>query len=212
MRFRLILTVTVLIASATTVPAQTNGDYRLPYPKSYSIEVGTGLQPLHMTFIPSYGYEGEIADKGQAVSSKDSFYPVVSLTGVLRTRPKTEFTASAGASWCHHRNMQCSVFGTDPQGKPRYNINDWTYTEWMDSEPVFTLTFQWRHLWNPQNAFVIYTALGAGLVVPTSMETAPMPSLTPVAFRYGGKHFYAFTELTLGTLATFVHGGLGWRF
>lgn len=212
MRLRTILAAAVVLATATAVSAQEHGRSRLPYPKSYAIELGTGIQPLHMTFIPTYRYEAEIADKGQAVSSEDAFYPVASLTGVMRTRPRTEFTLTAGASWHHHRNKQCSVFGTDPEGKPRYNLNDWTYTEWMDSEPVFTLTFQWRHLWNPQNAFTVYTALGAGLVIPTSMELAPMPSLTPVAFRYGGRHFYGFAELTLGTLATIVHGGFGWRF
>lgn len=208
MRARLFIAVAALFWLAAAASAQ----QKPVYGKSFSLELGTGLQPLHMTFIPSYGYEGKLADKGQAVSSEGSFYPVLSLTGVMRTRPKTEFTASAGASWYHHRNKQCSVFGTDPEGKPRYNLNDWTYTEWMDSEPVFTFTFQWRHLYNPQNAFVLYTAIGAGLVIPTSMEIAPVPSLTPIAFRYGGRHFYGFAEFTLGPLAGLVHGGLGWSF
>lgn len=204
MRARLFIAVAALFWLAAAASAQQK--------PGWSLELGTGLQPLHMTFIPSYGYEAKLADKGQAVSSDGAFCPVVSLTGVIRTRPKTEFTASAGASWYHHRNMQCSVFGTDPEGKPRYNLNDWTYTEWMDSEPVFTFTLQWRHLYNPQNAFVLYTALGAGLVFPTSMEIAPVPSLTPIAFRYGGRHFYGFAEFTLGPLAGLVHGGLGWSF
>ena len=212
MRLHLILAVAVVLATSTSVVAQEYGASRLPYPKSFSIEAGTGLLPLHMSFIPTYAYEEKLADKGQEAISEGSSYPVLNITGVLRTRPRTEFTLTAGASWYHHRIMQYSVFGIDPEGKPRYNLQDGTYIGWKDSEPVFTLTFQWRHLWNPQNAFVVYSALGAGLVIPTSMDMAPMPSLTPIAFRYGGRHFYGFAELTLGTLATIVHGGFGWHF
>jgi len=212
MRPRLILAVAALLTAASAVCAQGITSRELPVYKSFSIEAGTGLRPLHMTFVPTYGYKEELADKGQAVDYDGAFYPVVSLTGVMRTREKTEFTLSAGASWLHHKITQYSTFGIDPQGKPRYNLNDGESIGWSDSEPIFTFTFQWRHLWNPQNAFVAYTALGAGAVVSSSLEFAALPSLTPIAFRYGGRHFYAFTELTLGTLATFVHGGIGWHF
>ena len=184
----------------------------VPFEKSYSIEIGTGIRPFQMMINPVRAAQARLAPKGQDVDTDGSFYPVVNLTGVLRSGWKTEFTLSAGASWYHHRLIQYPSFGVDPNGKPRYDLEHGERVGWMDSIPAFSGTFQWRHLWNPSNAFLVYTALGAGVTVSYFSSFFPLLSLTPVAFRYGGEHFYAYTELTLGPLASFVHGGLGWRF
>lgn len=184
----------------------------VPFEKSYSIEIGTGIRPFQMMINPVRAAQVRLAPKGQDVDTDGSFYPVVNLTGVLRSGWKTEFTLSAGASWYHHRLIQYPSFGMDPNGKPRYDLEHGERVGWMDSIPAFSGTFQWRHLWNPSNAFLVYTALGAGVTVSYFSSFFPLLSLTPVAFRYGGEHFYAYTELTLGPLASFVHGGLGWRF
>lgn len=184
----------------------------VPFEKSYSIEIGTGIRPFQMMINPVRAAQVRLAPKGQDVDTDGSFYPVVNLTGVLRSGWKTEFTLSAGASWYHHRLIQYPSFGVDPNGKPRYDLEHGERVGWMDSIPAFSGTFQWRHLWNPSNAFLVYTALGAGVTVSYFSSFFPLLSLTPVAFRYGGEHFYAYTELTLGPLASFVHGGLGWRF
>ena len=184
----------------------------VPFEKSYSIEIGTGIRPFQMMINPVRAAQVRLAPKGQDVDTDGSFYPVVNLTGVLRSGWKTEFTLSAGASWYHHRLIQYPSFGVDPNGKPRYDLEHGERVGWMDSIPAFSGTFQWRHLWNPSNAFLVYTALGAGVTVSYFSSFFPLLSLTPVAFRYGGEHFYVYTELTLGPLASFVHGGLGWRF
>lgn len=185
---------------------------RVSFEKSYSIEIGTGIRPFQMMINPLRAAQVRLAPKGQDVDTDGSFYPVVNLTGVLRSGWKTEFTLSAGASWYHHRLIQYPSFGMDPDGKPRYDLEHGERVGWMDSIPAFSGTFQWRHLWNPSNAFLVYTALGAGVTVSYFSPFFPLLSLTPVAFRYGGEHFYAYTEMTLGPLASFVHGGLGWRF
>ena len=184
----------------------------VPFEKSYSIEIGTGIRPFQMMINPVRAAQVRLAPKGQDVDTDGSFYPVVNLTGVLRSGWKTEFTLSAGASWYHHRLIQYPSFGVDPNGKPRYDLEHGERVGWMDSIPAFSGTFQWRHLWNPSNAFLVYTALGAGVTVSYFSSFFPLLSLTPVAFRYGGEHFYVYTELTLGPLASFVHGGFGWRF
>lgn len=184
----------------------------VPFEKSYSIEIGTGIRPFQMMINPVRAAQVRLAPKGQDVDTDGSFYPVVNLTGVLRSGWKTEFTLSAGVSWYHHRLIQYPSFGVDPNGKPRYDLEHGERVGWMDSIPAFSGTFQWRHLWNPSNAFLVYTALGAGVTVSYFSSFFPLLSLTPVAFRYGGEHFYAYTELTLGPLASFVHGGFGWRF
>ena len=213
MRARFLLTAALLFAMAASVSAQRYDDAAdVLFFRTYSIEIGTGLPPFHMLFTPTRTYETELAQQGQAISSSGAFYPVASLTGVMRTNPRTEFTLTAGASWYHHGITQYSVFGTDPAGKPRYDLNDGTFAGWKDSEPVITAVFQWRHLCNPQNAFVVYTALGAGIPVSTFDQLVPLPSITPVAFRYDGGRLYAFAELTLGPVASLVHGGLGFHF
>ena len=184
----------------------------VPFEKSYSIEVGTGIRPIQMMIPPLRAARVPLASKGQDVDTDGAFYPVIDLTGVLRSGWKTEFTLTAGASWYHHRLVQYPSFGIDPDGQPRYDLEHGERIGWKDSIPAYSLTFQWRHLWNPSNAFLVYTGIGAGVTVAHFSKFFPMPSVTPVAFRYGGEHFYAFAELTLGPIATFAHGGLGWRF
>ena len=207
MKLRLLIAAAALLGAIGSASAQEPGAFG----KSYSIELSTGLPPLHMTFAPTWEEEYAWAQKGQGMNSEGGFYPVINVTGVLRPRLKTEFTLTAGTSWYHHRITQYSTFGIDPEGKDRYNLKDGHPAGWKDSGRSYSLTFQWRHLWNPEKAFSMYTALGAGLVY-FDGDCVPLPSLTPIAFRYGGRHFYAFTELTLGTMASLVQGGLGWRF
>lgn len=180
--------------------------------KSYSIEVGTGLRPVQMMITPTRAIREELAPLGQDIDTEGEFCPVISLTGVLRSGWKTEFTLTAGASWYHHRLIQYPTFGVDPEGKPRYDLEHGERVGWKDSIPAYSLTFQWRHLWNPSKAFLVYTGIGAGVTNSYFSEFFPLLSITPVGFRYGGTHFYAFAELTGGPIASFVHGGLGWRF
>lgn len=181
------------------------------FQKMWSVEIGTGVQPLHMTLSPSREVEKEFANQGQTISGEGSFYPVMDITGVLRTAPRHEFTLSAGASWYHHRLYQHAAFGIDPNGNLRYSLEDKTLMDgWKDSSPIFSLTFHWRFIWNPDDAVTVYSGLGLGLV--TTDIVSPVPSVIPIAFRYGGRHFYFFLENMLGPMATLAHGGLGWRF
>lgn len=208
MKLRLLLAAATLLGAIGSASAQEPESFG----KSYSVEVSTGIPPLHMlAFAPTWAEEHALAQKGQEVNSEGGFIPVINVTGVLRPRLKTEFTLTAGTCWYHHRLTQYSTFGTDPEGKDRYDLKDGRPAGWTNSNRSYSLTFQWRHLWNPGKAFTMYTALGAGLVY-FDGDCVPLPSLTPIAFRYGGRHFYAFTELTLGTMASLVQGGLGWRF
>ena len=100
MRARAYIAAAVLLAAAISVSAQekdTSSDTK------YSVEIGTGLQPLHTNLANGWSYKKELAETGQGIDSKGSFCPVADLTAVIRTRPRTEFTLSAGVSWYHHR-------------------------------------------------------------------------------------------------------------
>lgn len=212
MRTRLLVAAIALLCASPMLSAQGKAEGKTQSSMSYSIEAGTGIQPLQMLLAGDRAVREALAPKGQDIDSQGGFYPVINLTGVIRSGHRTEFTLTAGASWYHHKVIQYPVFGTDPEGRPRYDLKNGTPAGWKDSIPTYSLTLQWRHLWNPDNDFTVYTALGAGVVTRRSFGFVPLPSLTPVAFRYGGKHFYAFAELTLGTLASIAHGGLGWHF
>ena len=201
-----IIAVAVLMTLSLAVFAQDDPDFR----KSFSLEAGTGIQPLYMSDYPKYGVQKRLEADGVAPVADGCFHPVVTLSGVFRTAVKTEFTVSAGVSWNHNRLMKYPVFGTDPYGQPRYNLDEGTPAGTLDSSPEFSLLLQYRHLWNPQNAVLLYSGFGAGLS--TAMGFMPVPSLTPIALRVGGEHVYGFVEGTVSILATFVHGGIGWRF
>lgn len=207
-RFLLVSAFLLLVSAA----AFAQGEVGQPFAKSYSIEIGTGIRPLQMMFGPTRAARELLAPKGQDVDTQGEYFPTLSLTGVLRLRPDTELTLTAGTSWYHHKVIQYPIFGTDPYGNPRYDLTKGTPAGWMNSIYSYSATFQWRHLWNPDRAFVLYTALGAGATYTSSSHFFPLLSITPIAARYGGKHIYGFAELTLGPIATLAHGGLGWRF
>lgn len=201
-----ILVIAALLASAVNAFAQEVPDFR----KSFSVEIGTGISPLYMSDTPSRSVQQRLAQKNLVASDEGCFHPVVTLTGVFRTNVKSEFTASAGISWNHNKLIECPTFGIDPYGQPRLNLDESKPAGTLESSPEYSLLIQYRHLWNPQNALVCYSGIGAGFS--TAMGVCPIPSFTPLALRLGGDHFYGFVEGTVSILATFVHGGLGWRF
>ena len=180
------------------------------FAKTFSVEVGTGISPLYMIDTPSRSVQKRLAQKNLVAIDEDCFHPVLTLTGVFRTNLKSEFTITAGTSWNHNKLIECPVFGVDPFGQPRLNIEEGTPAGTLESSPEFSILFQYRHLWNPQNALVCYSGIGAGFS--TAMGFCPIPSFTPLALRLGGEHIYGFVECTVSILATFVHGGIGWRF
>ena len=175
---------------------------------TWSVEMGTGVRPIFTS--PSRDRYVQLADWGQGIELNGACYPVLDITAVLRSHRKTEHCLSVGASWCHHRLTQYPLFGTDPAGKPRYDMEKGTPAGWTDSACSFSVTYQWRHIWNPDRPVNLYSGLGVGLV--SADRVFAFPSFTPVGLRFGGRHLYGFAECTVGSLATVLHGGLGWRF
>lgn len=198
MRARFLAIACFLLAFAFSAGAQ-----------SYSIELGTGIYPIYMNSwtAPSSAVKDKLAAKGQAAVGPD-YYPVLSLTGVMRISRRSEHILTLGSTWCHHQVMQYPESGgIDPEGRPRYNLKEGTLVGWMESSPQFSITWQWRHLWTPDRPVILYSGVGIGLA-----GLVPIPDLTPFGLRFGGPHLYGFAELTLGPVATLAHGGIGWRF
>lgn len=179
--------------------------------KGFSLEAGTGLAPLHTRLSnTSWDTRREYAQKGQEITGTGVYSPSISLAGVFRTAANIEHTVTLSVAWTRLSLTQYSVFGTDPQGQPRYDLEDGTVIGTVNSPLSYSITWHWRYIWNPQKPFKTYTALGAGLSTTTGF--VPLPSVTPIGVRFGGTHFYFFAEWTLGPVASFVHGGLGWKF
>ena len=195
----------ILIAISSCAFAQ-----ELPWLRTYSIEIGTGYRPLHMALYPTSAEEEAYAELGQSVYMGDARYPVFSLSGAMRASRRSEYVIAAGVSWCHHQLTQYSTFGIDPDGKPRYDLNDGKPAGWANSKPFATLTFRYRQIWTPGSAVELYTGVGMGLSSRTSF--IPLPDITPIGARCGWEHLYFYLECTFSPVASFGHGGLGWRF
>lgn len=184
--------------------------------RTWSIELGTGVIPFHISFIPTRATKTELAQKGQAVGDVICpYFPAFSLSGAYHLRKYTEFRFTVGASWRYYNLIQYSSFGTDPNGNPRYNLNDGSPAGWTVSRPVFSFTIQCFHVWNPGRTAELYSGGGLGFIAGKGnplTEPIPLPELTPIGVRVGGRHLYGFTELTIGPIASLVHGGVGCRF
>ena len=196
-----------------TVPAFADKGEPAPFKRSFSLEIGAGHGPYHMflrNVSPSWKAQKALAQEGLVAKSDGVFYPAFSLSGVWRYAYRWEAAFTGGVSWSHHPVIQYDTFGLDPQGNPRYDLNKGHSAGWRDSTPVGTLTFQARVFWNPEWLVQAYSAFGFGFT--TASEIIPIPAVTPLGLRYGGKHFYFFVETPLNPVALFLHGGLGWRF
>ena len=183
--------------------------------RTWSIEIGVGIIPYHMAMIPTRAIKEELAQFGQQPGTIINPYgPAFSVSGAYRVRRWTEFRFTVGASWRYYELIQYSVFGTDPDGKPRYDLSDGHYLK-TTSASVFSFTFQCFHIWNPGRTAELYSGGGLGFIAGKGnplTEPIPLPELTPIGVRVGGKLFYGFAELTLGPIATLFHGGVGCRF
>ena len=181
-----------------------------PWLKTFSIEIGSGYRPLHMSIFPTRSVEEELAEKGQEVNLEGARYPVFSLSGALRASRRSEYVLAGGVSWCRHQITQYGVFGTDPNGKPRFDLQDGKSAGWANSKPIATLTFRYRQFWTPGSAVELYSGVGLGLSSQTSF--IPLPDITPLGAKCGWDHLYFYLECTFSPVAAYGHGGLGWRF
>ena len=183
-----------------------------PFFKQFSVEIATGLPPIH-TLLEVNGtkYDKSLAQQGKQPDMDGAWMPALSVSAVWKTAPRWEMVLTGGVSWCHHKVIQYGTFGIDPQGKPRYDLTKETPVGgWVDSSPVASLTVQERVFWNPRWKVQMYSAFGLGLT--TSSNLVPIPSLMPVCIRLGGRHLYCYAETGFSPFASYLHGGLGFKF
>lgn len=207
MRTRLIALALLLLASGVAHA----GDGDVPFKKRAFLEIGAGPGPFHIRTLGfSQSMKHALAEQGREADKYGTLYPAVSLSAGCRTGARWEFLLSGGLAWCHSPITQYETMGYDPDGQPRYNVEKGTPAGWIDFSYIGSLTLQARYFWIPEKAFELYSAFGVGLT--TATDFIPMPALTPIAARYGGKHFYIFAETALNPIALYGHGGIGVRF
>lgn len=185
----------------------------------FSVELGAGLGPLHMSWIgvcPTSAEIGAHRGIGQAMSRPDELaYPGVSLSVVWQNYERSEVVLSGGMSWGYSNVSQFEQFGWAPDGRPRYDMLGASTSSWTEAtKPVFSATLQFRYIWTPDSKVKAYSAFGLGYS-PT-VDLSPvivLPCVTPIAARYFvNKHFYVFVENALNPLAFLAMGGAAWRF
>lgn len=179
-----------------------------PAEEYFSLEAGTGIKPLHMALM-DLG-KRDLAEQGLIIHLDDASYPVLTLSEVWRVSRSTELCLTEGASAIFYGLRQFERFGYDPKGRPRFDLSQSTYAGRRMSKPAFSLTGQARFFWFPSRDITLYSAVGIGFSTVTGF--VPLPEIVPVALRYGRNHLYVFLENNIGPFATFVHGGLGWKF
>ena len=209
------LVLALLSAWSLTAYAQETAE-PLPesFPKTFSLELGGGVPPLHMALVSqNLRYDEALADEGKEVDGQVGI-PALSVSFVWQTTARWQFALTGGASWAHGRIYQHETFGIDPQGKPRYDLNR-KRAAGVKILPAGSLTLQARCFWNPKWKVRLYSGFGFGLALgafDAKPRILPAPSLTPVGAQFGTGHFYAFLENSYSPYALLGQAGLGWRF
>ena len=178
--------------------------------QSFSLEVGSGLPSLYV-WITNFDESGVFHANGQWAVYK--WTPTLSISAVWQNADRWEVAISCSVAQRLYDVTQYPEFGTDPYGNPRYDFNQPGQPLGTKGlKPVETLYLQGRYFWlGSDEVFSLYSAFGAGAVT-NFHSVLPAIGITPLAFRISGKHFYFFAEATVSPLATFGHGGFGWRF
>lgn len=205
--------ITVIAALLVSVSAAAQEE--LPFQISWSVELGTGIYPFYMNFVPSRALETELADIGQEIFNASEYKPSITVAGVLRISRRSEITATAQLNWRNYQIRQYPVFGTDPAGKDRYDLSQKASYAGDGVAFVPALTFRGRFLYNPEDLLKVYSGVGLGVAFSISginSTFAVFPDVTILGLRFGRDHFYVFAEATIGNVATLAHGGLGWKF
>ena len=215
---RLLLCALLLTSAIATAAAQNMEGYNSfpQWKRGFSIEAGAGIPPLHMFLLNRWG-EDEFADKGQDTNplKLTRQIPSFSLSAVWRTGERSEWVLSLCASRMRYSVTQYSIFGTDPDGKPRYDLTDGKDAGYAHSPVIPALSASYRGIWYSDKPWEVYSAIGLGLIFIPDGDPGwllPLPAVTPFGVRVGGEHFYGFLESTFSPAATFIHGGVGWHF
>ena len=190
-----------------------------PFFTQFSLELATGPAPIH-TLLEANGtkYDKSLAQQGKQPDMDGAWMPALSLSAAWRTSLRWEMVLTGGISWCHHKVTQYGTFGIDPQGNPRYNLKDPHPDGWRNSAPIGTLFFQARRFWNPTQKVKLYSAFGGGIVLGgknhyfSDSLVGIVPSITPIAVRFGTGPLKFFIEHTYSPAATGFDLGLGWTF
>ena len=203
------LALAVLVFLGSTAYAQETEAPFLPY---FSLELGTGMAPIH-TLVNLLGMRNDsaLADQGLTSVSAGAWAPSFSLSAAWHSALRWEFVVTGGLSWCHYRVNRYGTFGVDPQGKPRYDLNTPEPAGWKNSDRAYALFFQARRFWNPTQKVKLYSAAGFGAYLDGS-TIRPVPSLTPIAVRFGTGPLKFSVEHTFSPAATALQLCLGWTF
>ena len=211
MKVRL-LTLALLAVSSTGAFAQEAEEPSVDFQPAFTLEIGSGWTPIH-TLVNMSGLRRDfgLADKGQQASSSNAWGPTIFLSAAWQTYLRWEFVLTGGLSWCNYRVIQYDTYGWDPQGKPRYDLDNPLRTYRRNSHYAGALFFQARRFWNPTQKVKLYSAAGVGLYT-DGKEFLPVPSFTPIAVRFGTGPLKFFIENALSPAATGWNFGLGWTF
>ena len=216
---RLVICLLLLSGTAAASVAQDAAQFPAPatWEKSFAIEAGAGFAPVHMFLAyPSAREEREFADKGQRVTESSPLTPSFSLSAIWRTGEKSELVLALSASRMRYSITQYSVFGIDPDGKPRYDLSDGKEVGRTHSPVSTSLSACYRRLWLRDGHWTVYYAIALGLVHTPDKGPGPhvnvMPGFAPLGMRYGWQNLYACVELGFTPAASLIAAGIGWKF
>jgi hypothetical protein len=217
------LSLTVFIALLTAVSWSAGAQEELSSPCRYAIEVTCGDGPLFRRMssqsifsdFPSYEKSRELAEKGQEGVRESVFFPTISVNWVFIGERNTDIVLSARVAWCNYAVVSHPVFGTDPKGKPRYELTESTPVGRENFSPAGTITVSGRHTWASAGPVDFFLAVGGGFCVGPDIGNRgiiPEAFFSPLGIKIGHGHFYGLAEVSLGICSPWCQGGIGWRF
>ena len=195
------------------VPAFAQEDDDPPFFPYFGLEIGTGMAPIHtLSNVALVKRDINLTEDGQAREYDGAWCPNLILSAVWHPELRWEYALTADLSWVHHQMIQYDSFGVDPQGRNRYDLQSYQNIGWKDSDFVAAVFFQIRRFWNPTQKVKLYSAAGLGYVFDPTGDFGIVPSITPIAVRFGTGPLKFFIEHAYTPAATAVDIGLGWTF
>lgn len=180
----------------------------------HSVTISTGLPCfLPMMYPPGSG-DNSLTMQGWHTGSgyKTHMFYNFTLGYNYQASKRWEVAALFTVAGYIYSQYQYPEKGVDKEGNPTYdwNQNKAQYQGTRMDPRVFSPAVIVRYYWLVREKCQLYSALGGGLLILKPLR--PFPNITPFGVRWGRGHWSGHAELTIGTTATALLIGAGYRF
>ena len=192
----------LLTAVAMTVCGLAQAQHFNPVHR-HSLEISTGIPPLHTSLLMA----SRNAEVRNGFEQQELIRPSLNIAYAFSLSEKLSLHLIVNGSMCQ---VRISQYPKVSDNQYDYSAAPEVHKEWKG--PAIAVMGDVRWKWLRTDVLQLYSALGFGILPGLGLTVPVTPYVTPVGINIGRNRVYGIAELTMSSAASFVLGGIGFRF